>query len=356
MLIEDTVSYEKHYHLDRIVHKRSKVNFEAAQRWWAAIVQGPQVLHAPTRKLMSRPGLDMFAQAIVAHAFSWKPRQELPDTFYLDYDRLRVLKSEIEDLVHFEICFSMSDELRKELGHDVALSNAARHRLRTSLIAIMGESMGHGPQAWLYNSESLSLEIYRQAQVTAGRSPAFEHHSLQATNEYLRSLFDKTFTSHASTLEAILLPQVLSSIHKHNNSSPTELYNSLVTSPPSTSTSPFIQVLPSSDTFSFYNNTPQDRLSDIARRISHIVLLHWRIWAPITYVQDDTLGLATYPAPPQMAPTSPNPQAASPPPPAPVCPASTAEHDVHMVSVMKTGDAPDPGSGYESGVSDQRLP
>ncbi|KAK7181547.1 cAMP-mediated signaling protein sok1 (T-complex protein 11) [Paraphaeosphaeria sporulosa] len=363
LLIEDTISYEKHYHLDRIVKKRSKVNFEAAQRWWANVVERLQVHHAPATKPVNRTGLDMFAQAVVSNAFSRDTRQELPDTFYLDYDRLRALKSEIEDLVHFEICFSMFNKLRKDLGHDVALSNAARHRLRSSLTAIMGESIGHGSQAWIYNSESLSLEIYRQAQVMAGRSPIFGHHSLQATNEYLRSLFYNTFTSHASTMEATLLPQVLSSIHKHSNSSPTELYNSLVTLPPPTSTPPFIPAPPTVDTFSFYNNTPQDRLCDLARRISHIVLLHWRIWAPITYVQDDASGFVTYlpmppPPPPQPAiTTSTIPQSASPPPPAPICPPPTSEHDVQVVSVMKTGDAPDPGSGYESSVSDHtRLP
>ncbi|KAF2441680.1 hypothetical protein P171DRAFT_365566 [Karstenula rhodostoma CBS 690.94] len=358
LLIEDTINYEKHYHLDRIVNKRSKVNFEAAQRWWTAVVQGLQIHHTPITKQVNRTRLDMFAQAVVSSVFSRDTRQELPDTFYLDYDRLRALKSELDDLVHFEICFSMFNKLRKDLGHDAALSNAARHHLRSSLTAIMGESMGHGSQAWIYNSESLSLEIYRQAQVTAGRSPVFDHHSLQATNEYLRSLFYNTFTSHASTLEATLLPQVLGSIHKHINSSPTELYNSLVTSPPPSSTPPFIPAPPTIDTFSFYNNTPQDRLSDLARRISHIVLLHWRIWAPITYVQDDASGPVTHlPPPPQPATTTSATSQSTPPPPAPMCPAPASEHDVQVVNVMKTGDPPDPGSSYESSLSDRtRLP
>ncbi|KAL5437621.1 hypothetical protein PMIN05_006137 [Paraphaeosphaeria minitans] len=361
LLIEDTISYEKHHHLDRIVNKRSKVNYEAAQRWWAAVVQGFQVHHGPATKPVNRTGLDMFAQAVVSNVFSPDIQGNLPDTFYLDYDRLGALKSEIEDLVYFEICFSMFNKLRRELGHDVALSSAARHRLRSSLTAIMGESMSYGSKSWNNNSESLSLEIYRQAQVTAGRSPVFDHQSLQATNEYLCSLFCNTFASHASTLEATIFPQIFSSIHKHSNSSPTELYNSLVTSPPPNSTPPFIPAPPTNDTFSFYNNTPQDRVGDLARRISHIVLLHWRIWAPITYLQDDTSGLIAYlppPPPPQPATTtSAISQLASPPPPAPMCSAPTSEHDVHVVSVMKTGEAPDPGSGYESSVSDQtRLP
>ncbi|KAL1612445.1 Protein SOSEKI 1 [Paraconiothyrium brasiliense] len=355
LLIEDTINYEKHYHLDRIVNKRSKVNFEAAQRWWACVVQDLQVQHTSATKDAARTRLELFSQAVVSSLFSRDVQQELPDTFYLDSDRLRALKSEVEDLVHFEICFSMFSQLRKNFGHVGAVSNATRDRVRSSLSAIMGESMGHGSQAWIYNSESLSLEISRQAQLIAGRSPFFDHHNLQATNECLRSLFHNTFTFHASTLEAVLLVQVLGSINKHINSSPTELYNSLVASPPPTSTPPFITAPPTIDTFSFYNNTPQDRLSDLSKRISHIVLLHWRIWAPIAYVQDDASGVSTHLLlPPQPAVTlSAQSQSASPPPPAPMCPAPAPEHDVPVVGLMKTGEPPDPGSGYENGVSDQ---
>jgi hypothetical protein len=358
LLIEDTINYEKHYHLDRIVNKRSKVNLEAAQRWWADVVQRLQVQHMSTTKPRNRTSLDMFAQAVVSSLFSGDSNKELPDTFYLDSDRLRVLRSELEDLVHFEICFSMFNHLLKELGHDAAISNATKNHLRSSLSAIMAESMGHGSQAWIYNSDSLSLEIYRQAQVLAGRTPVFDHHNLQATSECLHSLFYHTFTPHASTLKAALLPQVLGSIIKHVNSSPTELYNNLVTSPPPTSTPAFISAPPTIDTFSFYNNTPQDRLSDISKRISHIVLLHWRIWAPIAYVQDDASGSVDLlpPPPPAATTASTKPQPASPLPPTSMR-APASEHDAQVVGVMKTGEAPDPGSGYEGNVSDQtRLP
>jgi hypothetical protein len=301
----------------------------------------------------------MFAQAVVSSLCSRDIHKELPDTFYLDADRLRVLRSELEDLVHFEICFSMFNQLLKELGHDAAISNATRNRLRSSLSAIMAESMGHGTQAWIYNSDSLSLEIYRQAQVLAGRTPVFDHHNLQATSECLHSLFYHTFTPHASTLEAVLLPQVLGFISKHVNSSPTELYNNLVTSPPPTSTPAFLPAPLTIDTFFFYHNTPFDRLSDLAKRISHIVLLHWRIWAPIAYVQDDASSSIMFlpPPPPPTATASTKPQPASPIPLAPICPAPGSEHDAQVVGVMMTGEAPDSGSGYEGNVSDQtRLP
>lgn len=357
LLIEDTISYEKHYHVERIVNKRSKVNFEAAQSWWTIVVQDLQTRHALPLKATTRSALDMFSQAVVSSLFPRSIRKELPDTFYLDSDRLRILRSEIEDLIHFEVCFSLFDQLRKDFGHDGAVSNATKRHIRSSLSAIMGETMGHGSQAWLYNSESLSLEIYRQAQVIAGRAPVLNHQQLHTTNECLRSMFDNTLTSHATTLEAVLLPQVHACIKKHSNSSPTELYNNLVATPPPTSIPSFIPAPSTTDTFSLINNTPQDRLSDLSKRISHIILLHWRIWAPIVY--DDASRTATNLAPPQRpaATSSAQAQSAGPPPPAPMCPAAASEHDMQVVGVMKTGEPPDSGSGYGSGVSDQtRMP
>ncbi|KAF1976024.1 hypothetical protein BU23DRAFT_457291 [Bimuria novae-zelandiae CBS 107.79] len=364
LLIEDTVNYESHYHLDRIVNQRAKVNVDAAQKWWAGVVRDLQLHHTSATRDIARAKLESFSHAVTSSLSSRNSQQELPDTFYLDSDRLRALRLEIEDLTHFEICFTMFNQLRKDLGHYGTVLNDSKSRLRSSLAAILGENVGHGSQTWMNNSESLSLEIYRQAHAIAGRPPTFNHCVLHNTNECLRTLFYSTFSSHAVTLEAVLLPQVLTCVSKHYNGSPTELYNSLVATPLPNSTPSFIPLPPTVDTFSFCNNTPQERLTDLSKRISHIVLLHWRIWANIAYVQNDaapTNAQLSTPPPPQSS-TRPHPVATSSghtaplTPTAPICP-SVSEHEVQAVDMMKTVDPPDPGSGYESGVSEEtRLP
>lgn len=277
------------------------------------------------------------------------------------FDRLRCLRLEIEDLVHLEMCFAMFDQLRKGLGHTGTLSDASKNHLRSSLTAILGECIGHGSQAWIYNSESISLEIYRQAHNISGRSPSLNHNILRIWNERLRSTFQLSFASHAATLEAVFRQQVLSCVKKNYNASPAELYNNLVATPPSTSTPSFMHLASTIDTFSYFNNTPQERLNDLSKRISHIILLHWRIWGPIAYVQNDQPATTTLPPPPRSSAYSPPMSAPSaqptPPPPAPMCPASASDHEVHVVNAMKTGEPPDSGSGYESNVSEEtRLP
>ena len=334
---------------------RAKVDVDAAQRWWAGVVRDINLRHATTTKDLTRARLTTFTRAVISSLCPKNRRKELPDTFYLDSDRLRCLRLEIEDLVHYEMCFTMLNKVRKELGHTATISNASRIRVRSSLAAIQGEFMGHGYQAWMYNSESVSLEIYRQAHIIAGQTPVLDHRTLQYWNERLRSIFQSSFTSHATAIESDLLPHVLSCLDQHYNSSPAELYSSLVATPPPSSTPSLIPSHPTTDTFSFSNNTPQTRLGELSKRISHIVLLHWRIWAPITYVQDDTKPTASYPSPPSTAASSPH--AASSLPPAPLRPKSAHEHDVHVVKVMKTGEPPDSGSGYESSMSEEtRLP
>ncbi|KAJ4294387.1 Protein SOSEKI 1 [Kalmusia sp. IMI 367209] len=368
LLIDDTVNFEKHYHLDQIVNRRTKVNVDAAQEWWTFAVQEFQQLYPSTMSNTPRTQSEIFARAVVSDLFSRNSQQEqreLPDTFYLDFDRLRVLRSEIEDLVHFDICFTMFEQLLKEFGYSGTVSDGTKCHLRSSLAAIIGEGVGQGLYSWMCNSEPLSLEIYRQAQLIAGRTPVFSYNTLQNANQRLRSLFVITYASHASTLETAMVQQILSCVNKHHTSSPTELYNSLVVAlPPPISMQSFVPSAPVTDTFSFSINTSHDRFHDLAKRISHLVILHWRVWATIAYVQENTFPTtANLPPPPrrltppqqtpkslgQMHPTSP------PPPPAPTPPAM--EHDMQVVKAMKTGEPPDPGSGYENSVSKEtRLP
>ena len=323
---------------------------------------GLQLRYVSVDRDGARARMDTFSHAVTSSLFSRNRQHELPDTFYMDSDRLRALRLEIEDLVHLEMCFTLFTQVRRGLGNDDAVSKSTQDHLRSSLVAIMGECISHGSPAWMYNSESLSLEIYRQAHTTTGRSPVFNHSILQNANERLRLLFHHTFTSHASTLEAVLLPQILTSVHKHYNSSSMELYNSLVATPPPTSTTSLLSLTQTIDTFSPSNSTPQERLNDLSNRISHIVLLHWRIWAPITYVQDDSTStthrpLPSHPSAHTQHVAAPSGHTAPPPPPKSLCSPSAPEHEMQVVNVMKTGEPPDPGSGYESGVSEEaRLP
>lgn len=239
----------------------------------------------------SRTSLQIFVRGITASLFGRDGRSEIPETMYLDTDRLQLIKAEIEDHVFFEVCLDMFATLLKQFGYQNSSLLTTRQQLVSSLVAIMGESrIGYGLHQWMANSEALSLEILRQASNLAGKATTYDHETLSSANQHLRHLFFSTFTSQARNLEAAVLPAILVTIDKHSSSSPMELFNNLV---PTTSSTPlpFVPNVQSTtiDTFSshrvLYPNT--SKLTDIANRISHIIILHWRIWSKIAYVQED---------------------------------------------------------------------
>lgn len=262
--------------------------------------------------------LEVFVRGLTATLFGKDGRSDFPETLYLDIERLKIIKAEIKDQVFFEVCLDMFATFLKQFGYQGPSSSTIRQQVVTSLTAIMGDStVGYGPHRWMANSEALSLEILRQASTLANRATTYDFDNLSSANQHLRHLFFSTFTTQARNLEAAVLPMILATMEKHNNSSPMELFNNLV--PNTTPTTTVVTTHPlqssTSDTFSFSHlHLPDIRnLSDIASRISHIVIMHWRVWSKIAYVQDEASRATTVP--------------------------STLVADAHIPSSMRTGEA-----------------
>jgi hypothetical protein len=349
-LIEDTVNFEKHYHLDRLVNGRARININTAQNWFADAIEefGPQCSPRP------RAGpcfeLEVFTRAVVAISFGRDGRSDFPETYFLDQDRLRTLKAEIDDLVMFEVCMDMFIALARRFGYEGPVSLAIGQQIRTAISAIMCDAAGQGPQQWIMNSEALSLEILRQASCIAGRLPTCSFDSMAEANHNLRVLFVRRSAYHAARLEASLLPQILANVDRHSTSSPTELFTNLVSTSPSMPPLPTLARSSITDTFAFAHLHPETaKLTDLANRITHIILLHWRVWGLIAYVQDDesrhssdTSSMDTSVA---SSPVSPLQQRLSPP---------NTDQETSVPTSMRTGETLEPGQ--EPHVAHHSLP
>jgi hypothetical protein len=294
LLIEDTANFETHYHLDRLVNGRARVSIQTVQKWYSSAAQEFTPL-CSNGKDSSRLNLEVFVRGVTATLFGKDGRSDFPEAMYLDVDRLQIIKAEIEDHIFFEVCLNMFATLLKRFRYQGPGLSNTRQQLISALTAIMGESnVGYGPHQWMANSGALSLEILRQASTLANRPTAYDHDNLSSANQHLRHLFFSKFTTQARNLEAAMLPVILATIEKYNNSSPMELFNNLVpTTIPTTTIVPTHNIFPTpTDTFSSHHflHPNTRKLSDIANRISHIIILHWRVWSKIAYVQDDTAG------------------------------------------------------------------
>jgi hypothetical protein len=335
LLVEDTINFETHYHLDRLVSHRSRVNLDAAQAWYhRATCEFAEDFSSKPRNVQ-HVQLETFARAVIAQLFNRDGRHEFPETFYLDQDRLRSLRLELEDLTHIEVCMDVFAALLKQFGYDSIVSSAARHQLHASLLAIMGSATAHGSRQWRANSEALSLEILRQASLVVGQPLSFSHDTLSSANNQLLHMFCNSFITHNPRVESIVLHRVLTCTNRNVNSTAMDFFNNLVPLASSISPTPsqFSHLRTSNTSSSLSTLSPEmAKWQDIANRITHIILLHWRIWGRIAYVQENVASDASQ----EAAVTSPQ------------LPPHTTEHDQHMVTTMKTGEPLE--SGQETHV------
>lgn len=313
------------------------MNIDAAQTWYLRAAWEFADHYPSQPRNLKQVQLDIFVHAVIAHFFNRNGRHEFPETFYLDQDRLRSLKAEIEDLIHTEVCMDAFAAFLKQFGYDGFMSPQTRLQLHTSLLAVMGSAMGHGAHQWVMNSEALSLEMLRQASLVANQPQTFSHDALSQANEHLLHMFYNSFNTHNPRLEATLFNRVITCTERHTKSTGMDLFNNLVPVAGTTPPPPPTHFAHLTSTSIHTLNAETARWQDIANRITHIVLLHWRVWDRIAYVQEDGSEPSTSLAGQESAAPSQHPNQSTQPPP------QTSEHEPHMVATMRTGDSMEAG-------------
>jgi hypothetical protein len=203
---------------------------------------------------------------------------------------------------------------------------------------MFSQSSERGLAQWMMNSEAISDEIVRQARYFSSRPPSHDLDFLQRANMYLRSMLIERFHSHAADLESFVILQVLSLVNHHILSPPMDLFNNLVPATTSQTSTKVPLVSHSSPTDTLH---PQPSpFTDLSNRITHILLLHWRIWGPIAYVQDEKDHISASDA--LETNNSSTTATSSPPPPPRVLPPPPADTGLDA-SVVAPIEPPDTG-------------
>ncbi|KAF2013738.1 hypothetical protein BU24DRAFT_350800 [Aaosphaeria arxii CBS 175.79] len=312
LLIEETVHFEKQYHLERIVSHRARINIDDACDWYNRAVNLYEKQCRPSRDQNSFH-MDIFVRAVISNLLRNRSAQ-FPDTFYLDQDRLRVLRNEIDDLICIDICMDWFELILKGFGHTGEVPTSTKQNMRASLVALLGEGLGHGSlHMWLNSSEHIVVELLRQASKFIGYEPAIALDNLQKLDQNLQCSFRQRTSRQTERMEERLLTRVLSESTRHMQSSPLDLFNALVANSTPPTTSSAIPGLPLLFNKQNDSDPSSDQLTDISARITHVILLHWRTWADIAYVctgdstshpQDDLEGGQVTTATAQTKPTA----------------------------------------------------
>ncbi|KAF2840809.1 T-complex 11, partial [Patellaria atrata CBS 101060] len=294
LLIEDTINFEQKYHLHRI--SRGRINDEFSLSWY---LQSKDSHLKENTESVDRPNavpspFGIFIHALLKLVTSPDVSQNFPETFSLDDERLRTLRAELHDEVYFEICYAVFKQLLnviKENGHKPRgeIEATTKRTLRSSLFAILGECTDQGGRSWARNTENVAVELVRRALLICGASYPHRSDALLGEVEQrllpaLSSPFSIAFAEHAEVLEVELSRKVHDLATAQLSASPMALFNNLAipSAPPPPPPPPVPSaVRPSPST---KPPPPMDRLTEFARRIAHIAVLHWRIWAPMVYL------------------------------------------------------------------------
>ncbi|KAG2162646.1 hypothetical protein D6C84_05994 [Aureobasidium pullulans] len=289
LLIDDTVNFQQKYHVHKIAANRFKVS--DARAWFKdeeAFLNSCNVPSTP---------LETFASAALRSLFSQSPLPNFPGTFYLDAERLRILRSDLHNVIQMDMCVNAFDLLIK---NNVSASTrvASKKTLQANIADIIGE-----PRQYLENLENISAEIVRFVLQLEGATTTFDSDMMAIVELHLRAELSPSSPSLSAQLQTILnaqLPRFRNAVNSSSRLPLLALHDAML--PP----------VQSADKRTTQQVMVEPPLDEILKRVTHLAVLHWHVWSGIVYdIQAD--GPMVAPGSPGNNPDSPqtNPDTAS---------------------------------------------
>lgn len=264
LLIDDTINFQRRYNAHRVAI--GKINPVEARNWLrdemeSAEMDGqmvPSHLQALTTGLLR----DLLYNDMSSMA---------PQTFYLDADRLKALRIELHGRIYHAICREILREVSDPRTSPADMVKAYEV-LQRSIAAIVGTSARFADKM-----DNIAVEIVRVALVVEGRYPPFDANLLglveQKLGNYLRP-DSSAFRQGAMALFERLVPKLQTRVRDHARFSALDLQEMLVPNVGKSSAVPLVM----------FPQQVVDVDEDVVRRFSHIIILHWQVWAELVYL------------------------------------------------------------------------
>lgn len=278
LLIGDTINFQQRYNAHRI--SLGKLNAESSRSWLEQEMQ-----YAMTTSEAIPDYLETLSSALLRDLLFASSTTCLTSTFYLDIDRLRAIRLDMHNIICHRIC---SDILVEMIAPDSTRAGLpdALSALHVALSAIVG------PQSrWLEHIENIAVEIVRIVLTLEGRVPPLDSDLISLTERKLQTDLapvSAAFCVHAQDMLDRLMPKIKDSVTSHQRLPALELQEALVPPLPtaSTHTLGFGAVC---EPASAPRSTDPD--ADLIRRFTHVVVLHWQVWADLVYLAPPEPGL-----------------------------------------------------------------
>lgn len=293
LLIDDTTNFERKSQEARINRKRVRTS-EA--REWLRNTATSNLLRIPDLDVQV-PSVDSLTAAVISELLSTAHTEAFPDPFYLDFDRLRALKTDLRDLISFDICLETFRALLEQQPCGPSMLPIGEQVLRTRLIALVSSGNVDDRRDWIGNIGNIAVELLRLAHSSDGSIFTPAAGSVQKVEKELHRLLQcnsevsDCFSKHAGRLAHRLYGGVSTTISNHGYASPIDLFNAFVSPsappppppPPSATVGTARRALANES----HSESQTDHLDDLVRRTAHIIILHWRIWSELVYLKSE---------------------------------------------------------------------
>ncbi|EFW20023.1 conserved hypothetical protein [Coccidioides posadasii str. Silveira] len=281
-LINDTVRFLQTYFQRRI--SENTIHTEGAKKWFHAVLKDEQASRRRwTRHWTEFDNVVTVYRGLSQFLIPFNPPGGLPATFEFHTDRLWTLRSDIQDLIGFELCTYVFDLVATSHMRHVARTRETYVSLRSHIWSII-ECSGHqdpaifDEQKWCDNVSPIALEIARIISNLEANSKGIktsvvpDEHVLLFVERMLESCFDprsQQFKHFQMVVQQRLEEATLAAAERYVDMSPLEMCEDQHPSQPDDS----LQL------------QPKD-IDSIGKRLAHICVLHWHIWGPILYFRD----------------------------------------------------------------------
>lgn len=271
--------------------RRERYNVQYARSWY---LKGRKRLHhvplLPNNSWVNRD-VEVFLTSFLMSLIPTMSTDAWPDTFTLDAERLRVLKAELQDLLHEQIYCHVLARLVESRRKPGTSTTAQRTNIQPEIQNIVSDGRLTG-----LPTSNVIAELVRQALRMTGSNELHNAQLEDLADMWLEEALCSPDLLHkyAENLMMDLSGELLRNVEKHLTRSPWDIFNILIA--PTQATQPPIlpSLLPIVCAVS-----PRTRRTDIINRITHIAVLHWRIWENLIY-NNEELG-QTPELPEQMA-------------------------------------------------------
>ena len=283
LLVEDTVNFSRRYNAHRIAI--GKINVPDARGWLGIELNG--MLNATEGESNELYGTDRpnFLKALTSALLKGIIFNEstalFPQTFYLDTDRLRALRTELHTSIYKSICGEILNDM---LGSQaVAVERVkATAMFERSIQALLGSYAGRLDD----RLDNIAVEIMRVILTAENRYPQFDPELLDMVQQRVFTDLQSNsppFEKHAEETCNKLLPKLHKGVAQHFRLTALHLQDMLVP-PVALPVQPFGFGAVCAPSSTMPNADADD---DIIRRFTHIIVLHWQIWADLVYALPD---------------------------------------------------------------------